>query len=317
MNAPLPSIFFRLPSERDQTIMRPPGNDEFCLQVPNSSDYLIPLPGPRSITERLLSEGAGVTLPETMTTCSAPIVTSPSTQNQHSSQHQHSDENGSGCWETSFTMPTTNSNENLLQNDCNNKSMNGIDGIIMNHNSHNHHHHHHHQHPQQQQQPAQYSPSSRLTTNTGTDMTGGISVLQNGGSPKTIPIPNGCSTPDDHETRLISLDTPQPTPTTIKPPMSFAQLDGITLDPAALTKGQSPGSVRNMKPQAYANIQMAGNNLVDHHNGSVGEKLMNGNLSSGTLNGSSSTISANSVPFTIQGFNDRYINKDNHSEISC
>jgi anaplastic lymphoma kinase len=43
MNAPLPSFFRPTSMERDTTIMRPT-NEDFCLQVPNSSDYLIPLP---------------------------------------------------------------------------------------------------------------------------------------------------------------------------------------------------------------------------------------------------------------------------------
>ncbi|EAA00311.5 AGAP012070-PA, partial [Anopheles gambiae str. PEST] len=83
MNAPLPS-FFRPPSnERDTTIMRPPGNDDFCLQVPNSSDYLIPLPGPRSVAERLLSEATGVTIPDTLMTCTPPKNASPRIMNGH------------------------------------------------------------------------------------------------------------------------------------------------------------------------------------------------------------------------------------------
>lgn len=99
MNAPLPS-FFRPPSnERDTTIMRPPGNDDFCLQVPNSSDYLIPLPGPRSVAERLLSEATGVTIPDTMVTCTAPKTASPRMMNGPQSQHQDGN-----SWETSFIL---------------------------------------------------------------------------------------------------------------------------------------------------------------------------------------------------------------------
>lgn len=83
MNAALPSFFRPASNERDTTIMRPPGHDDFCLQVPNS-DYLIPLSGPRSAVERLLTEATGVTLPDTMTTMTAPKNTK--------------------SWETSFSM---------------------------------------------------------------------------------------------------------------------------------------------------------------------------------------------------------------------
>lgn len=91
MNSPLPS-FFRPQSqsmERDATIMRPSGNDDFCLQVPNSSDYLIPLPDSRAIAERLLTEATCVTLPDTLTTHTL------------TNSHKLSD----NCWETSFSKP--------------------------------------------------------------------------------------------------------------------------------------------------------------------------------------------------------------------
>lgn len=121
MNAPLPS-FFRPPSnERDQTIMRPPGNDDFCLQVPSSSDYLIPIPGPRSAVERLLSEATGVTLSEAAATYTAPKMTSPAIP------HKNTD----GSWETSFMMGgknpahLTNGNDYKMNEVTNNH--NGID----------------------------------------------------------------------------------------------------------------------------------------------------------------------------------------------
>uniref|UniRef100_A0A182WD07 receptor protein-tyrosine kinase n=1 Tax=Anopheles minimus TaxID=112268 RepID=A0A182WD07_9DIPT len=115
MNAPLPS-FFRPPSnERDTTIMRPPGNDDFCLQVPNSSDYLIPLPGPRSVAERLLSEATGVTIPDTLMTCTPPKNASPRIVNGHTvmvsnalvghgapQQQPLTTVTDGACWETSF-----------------------------------------------------------------------------------------------------------------------------------------------------------------------------------------------------------------------
>lgn len=89
MNSPLPSFFRPQSMERDATIMRPSGNDDFCLQVPNSSDYLIPLPDSRAIAERLLSEATCVTLPDTLTTHTL------------TNSHKLSD----NCWETSFTKP--------------------------------------------------------------------------------------------------------------------------------------------------------------------------------------------------------------------
>lgn len=209
MNAALPS-FFRPPStERDQTIMRPP-NDDFCLQVPNSSDYLIPLDtaGPRTAAERLLSEATCVTLSESVTTCSAPTISSPSVPKLM---------NDSGCWETSFIMPNSKSDQLLLSPD-----------------------------------------------NTSSD------------------------------DKLISLDTPQQTPTTTKPPHSFNDKDTgppITLDPASLPK----------QGMSYANVRM-----------NSGQKQNDDKI---TANGSVTVEKAQ--PFTIQGFNDRYISNENHSEISC
>lgn len=288
MNAPLPSIFRPPSSERDQTIMRPPGNDDFCLQVPNSSDYLIPLPGPRIAAERLINEATGVTLSETVTTCSVPTVTSPSAPCRPNGDIMHDGDGGDGdCWETSFMMPNSKSDQPLLTKGNNETLQNGIDsnGMI------NHHH-------------------------------------NNNGSYRRPPMPPPS---DDNETKLISLDTPQPTPTAIKPPMSFSQLDGITLDPSALAKGQQQQKL------SYANVQMINstlNNKIDHHNSTIPTEKMNGNGGgiggngnnnnnngggNGSFDGSSSTISANSAPFTIQGYNERFNvkNKDNHSEISC
>ena len=224
MNAPLPS-FLRPPStERDQTIMRPP-NDDFCLQVPNSSDYLIPLPGPRSAAERLLSEVTGVTLSETASVCSVSQVTSPSAPKLN-----HSD-----CWETSFMMPNSKSDERLL--------------------------------------------ASEHTNSIGSN------------------------------DKLISLDTPQQTPTTIKPPIlfgdketSFSQtpINTITLDPSHLTK----------QGMSYANVHMmnsstgAPSNPSSDHSAIVDTSKINGNVEK-------------PPPFTIQGFNERYKANENHSEISC
>lgn len=106
MNAPLPSFFRPPSSERDTTIMRPPGNDDFYLQVPNSSDYLIPLPGPRSIAERLLSETTGVTIPDTLTTYTVSSTTAAAAQPPKI--------NHTNCWETSFSIPHSKSTQPLL-----------------------------------------------------------------------------------------------------------------------------------------------------------------------------------------------------------
>lgn len=77
--------------ERDTTIMRPSSNEDFCLQVPNSSDYLIPLPDhSRAIAERLLTEATGVTIPDTLSTYTL------------TNSHKMPDTN---CWETSFSKP--------------------------------------------------------------------------------------------------------------------------------------------------------------------------------------------------------------------
>lgn len=101
MNSPLPN-FFRPPSmERDTTIMRPSGNEDFCLQVPNSSDYLIPLPDSRAIAERLLTEATGVTIPDTLSTYTL------------TNSHKMPDTN---CWETSFSKPS-NPKPKLCSND--------------------------------------------------------------------------------------------------------------------------------------------------------------------------------------------------------
>uniref|UniRef100_A0A0A1WNA4 Uncharacterized protein n=1 Tax=Zeugodacus cucurbitae TaxID=28588 RepID=A0A0A1WNA4_ZEUCU len=155
------------------------------------------------------------------------------------------------------------------------------------------------------------------------------------------------------EAKLISLDTPQPTPTTIQPPLSFSsQLDGITLDPAALTKSLQQHKVgaggvgKSAATSSYANVQMMPSSVNATHqmigvdvamkelpngggiiggsekiNGMIDAALQNG--PSGVLNGVA-TVNGNGVaavnadtaaPFTIQGYNDRY--KDKHAEISC
>lgn len=252
MNAPLPS-FFRPPStERDQTIMRPSGNDDFCLQVPNS-DYLVPLPGPRSAAERLLSEATGVTLSESMTTCTPPVVTSPPAP-------IHAPTENGGCWETSFMMSNSKSDQPLLSPDGVNGNLheNGID-----------------------------------------------------------------------DTKLISLDTPQQTPITLMPPVMFggpitnSHMDHcdhsgddrsppepasipqpITLDPSALCK----------QGMSYANVRMMNAKSANHMaSGSPPDDV----VVNGNGNGNGLTNGLKEKPYTIQGYNDRYIANENHSEISC
>lgn len=239
MNAPLPS-FFRPPStERDQTIMRPPNNDDFCLQVPNSSDYLIPLPGPRSEAVRLLSEATCVTLSESVTTSAMPRVTSPAISKSL---------NDSGCWETSFMLPNSKSDQLLLSAD---------------HSPHNH---------------------------------------------RCI---DGNNSIDDD--KLISLDTPQQTPTLIKPPISFGDKESsssnnmisstITLDPANLN---------NKQGMSYANVHMVNSLKLPCGTSAGDSQLPSPELMNGTVN-----VDKTPPPFTIQGFNERYKSNENHSEISC
>lgn len=120
--------------------------------------------------------------------------------------------------------------------------------------------------------------------------------------------------------KLISIDTPQQTPTTTQPPtMNFtplsalnnndiditstinsnAQQQPITLDPAMLNKQQTVNG-----GTSYANIKMMNaNNLSE-----LQDKLCSNN-----------TATNKQTPFTIQGFNDRYnmTPNENHSEISC
>lgn len=103
--------------------------------------------------------------------------------------------------------------------------------------------------------------------------------------------------------RLISLDTPHQTPTTIDPPQSFcnspiqnmpsnnkSHSNAITLDPAALQQG-------------YANVKMQSN-----PNGENDISKYNGNA-----NNNNNVSKDKSQPFSIplQGYS------ENHSEISC
>lgn len=133
--------------------------------------------------------------------------------------------------------------------------------------------------------------------------------------------------------KLISLDTPQQTPTATLPPISFGpplahpiSTDGgkaldiipppITLDPATLQNSQGPG---------YANVRMSPqSNVGDVVVTSSGDKLM-GNSSGGSGGGGGGVSDAASssggsprAPFTIQTYSSsdpHYL--ENHSEISC
>lgn len=112
--------------------------------------------------------------------------------------------------------------------------------------------------------------------------------------------------------KLISLDTPQQTPTTTLPPISFGpplahpiSTDGgkaldiipppITLDPSTLQNSQGTG---------YANVRMSSQQ-------SLTDASSAGTPSVGIVDGSDSR-----TPFTIQNYSDPHY-KENHSEISC
>lgn len=99
----------------------------------------------------------------------------------------------------------------------------------------------------------------------------------------------------------------------------------ITLDPSTLNKQQTGG----VGGTSYANIRMMNANALN--NGDMGEKMVggrgNGGGSVGVGVGGGSHHHSNSsgsdksdnrpTAFTIQTFSDRYINNENHSEISC
>ncbi|EDV37465.1 uncharacterized protein Dana_GF13459, isoform C [Drosophila ananassae] len=244
MNAPLPNILGPTASERDDTVIRPPNGEEFCLAVP---DYLVPLPpgGSSGLGTPQMASGSGGYGAESqrqqMSSCTPPAITSPAAP--HPPRSGESANPGSGdCWETSFILPNSKSEQ----------------------------------------------PNGAA---------GGSSCS------KDLPLAS------NEEAKLISLDTPQATPTTIQPPLSFAsQLDGITLDPSTLSKSLPNGSAK----QSYANVQVKGEADAKVPNGSAlvaNGSVMNGDLATGASGADS--------PFTIQGYADRYKDNNNHSEISC
>ena len=114
--------------------------------------------------------------------------------------------------------------------------------------------------------------------------------------------------------KLISLDTPQQTPTTTLPPaISFGpplaypiSTDGgkaldiipppITLDPSTLQNSQGTG---------YANVRMSSQSNLSEGTGV--DKM-------GSLNGG---VEDARIPFTIQNYSGDPHYKENHSEISC
>lgn len=299
MNAPLPNCFQPLSNERDTTIMRPPGNDDFCLQVPNSSDYLIPLPGPRSVAERLLSEATGVTIPDTMVTCTAPKVVPPRIMNGPQSQPQEGK-----CWETSFirehptavtsasSMPTQDPTMLVNENGPLEVPCPVVDKLISL--------------DTPQQTPTSIQPpisfSTPMTNSHGplNGMVAHCGGLNGNGIMLTQ------SAVDQMETAKLLNSIPPP----------------ITLDPSTLNKQQTVGG-----GTSYANIRMINTNALS--NGDIGEKLAGGRGNGGGVgvggtanhhhsNSSGSDKSDNRpTAFTIQTFSDRYINNENHSEISC
>lgn len=130
--------------------------------------------------------------------------------------------------------------------------------------------------------------------------------------------------------KLISLDTPQQTPTATLPPISFGpplahpiSTDGgkaldiipppITLDPSTLQNSQGTG---------YANVRMSSQQSLTDVTPGV-EKLIGGLIggAGGAVNAAAASSGVEVVdsrtPFTIQkNYSDPHY-KENHSEISC
>uniref|UniRef100_A0A182YCB4 receptor protein-tyrosine kinase n=1 Tax=Anopheles stephensi TaxID=30069 RepID=A0A182YCB4_ANOST len=244
--------------------------------VPNSSDYLIPLPGPRSVAERLLSEATGVTIPDTLMTCTPPKNASPRIVNGHTvvvsnalvghgapQQQPLTTVTDGACWETSFIR----------------------------------------------KHPGQACPAG-VPLPPPPVLDPAEAVLPPNGPTMIPPVP-------DVADKLISLDTPQQTPTAIQPPISFSnpiselgdgpspgQTNGgsmtngnghshgpamvespietakllssipppITLDPAALSMQQN-----HVVGTSYANIRMMSNANGNGSNHSHGNHNNNNN----------------------------------------
>ncbi|XP_031622043.1 ALK tyrosine kinase receptor isoform X2 [Contarinia nasturtii] len=281
MKKPIPYCFSDTSyNERDRTLMR--ANDDFCLQMPNSSDYLIPFNDSRAIAKQLLNEGTGITLPETMTTYSPPIELRPVSSSDISSSIERGpisfgDESPSTPFDIR-SMPPQNSSSFIT------------------------------------------TPNPNPTTRCEMLSSQSMSISD----------------------KLISLDTPQQTPTAVNPPILFdltahknqlpntinnhQYIDGngngngngqidknnsnnnhhsnkttngpLTLDPSTL--------------ESYANVQMTN----AQHDASLTVNTTTNNVVSGNNN----DIEKLNPPFTIQGYaaKERYTPaKENHSEISC
>ncbi|XP_055625903.1 tyrosine-protein kinase receptor isoform X2 [Toxorhynchites rutilus septentrionalis] len=337
MNAPLPS-FFRPPSnERDTTIMRPPGNDDFCLQVPNSSDYLIPLPGPRSVAERLLSEATGVTIPDTLVTCTPPKTASPRIMNGPQQLPEGK------CWETSFIRehPTVVTPANVIpQQDpillANENGPIEVDKLISL--------------DTPQQTPTSIQPPISFSTPITNSQHGPIVVAPttlagthngvmthcngNGGYGRVVGVVGPNTNGDTHNGHNHVVAPPPPLVDQIETAKLLNSIPPpITLDPSTLNKQQSGGV--GIGGTSYANIRMINANGLN--NGDHGEKLIGGRGNGGGSGGGGGGIGSGGgsnhhhsnssgsdksnenrpTAFTIQTFSDRYLSNENHSEISC
>ncbi|XP_067626535.1 tyrosine-protein kinase receptor isoform X2 [Eurosta solidaginis] len=385
MTAPLPpSIFRPMTNERDQIGgIGQAGADEFYLPMPHNSDYLIPLPSGAGIgiitnIDYDSVAGGSTVVATTSTACSAnictpPAIVSPDAPNFVGVNLDQGTMSGNDCWETSFILPNSKSDQPLLSGAVGAAGVVSTTAAVTAASS----------------APAtattSINDSQRSINGNGTSnasnssATSGAAInLNNGhgsnsGSNQHSPLlhnglngikmnklnhNNNNNNNNNHnnnivkeaaEAKLISLDTPQPTPTTIQPPLSFSsQLDGITLDPAALSKSlqqhkigagaSSSGGVagKAITSSSYANVQMmaphkiAGTKNIhtvkelpnggEKINGIVETALHNGptSLSNGvpSVNGDATTPASDATaPFTIQGYSERY--KDNHAEISC
>lgn len=282
MNAPLPNILGPTASERDETVIRPPNGEEFCLAVP---DYLVPLPGTGAPGNGV--PGAASYAPSGgqrhQNACTPPAVTSPAAPKPTPMPEPLEAGGAAGavaagaggdCWETSFILPNSKSDQPLLS-------------------------------------------AAAITTMANGDSQRNLQAAAAAAAHSAHATPVLRSPTHSDEAKLISLDTPQPTPTTIQPPLSFAsQLDGITLDPAALSKSLANGGTPNGGvKQSYANVQ------VDPDREQCVPKMGNGTLPTGNgvvLNCDATAVgTGNDSPFTIQGYAERYKDNNNHSEISC
>lgn len=280
MTAPLPNLF---KVEHRGTKNIQPYIQNLGTEEPELSDYLVPLPSVRNTNECYSSEGAGATFGGSITVCTPPLTTSPTTS------AQNVNENSITCWETSFIMSNSKSDQPLISSTEHSPvGVSCIDDIKTN----------------------QCCSHQRRFS---------INELQAITSCKECCTNNAKVTGNYEDTKLISLDTPQPTPTAVRPPMSFSsQLDGITLHASELKVDRHILAVSN---QSYANIQVFNPTTLKNCTEKISKKSI-GNSSSNTtitnnINRSITTNKSISVPFTVQGFTNNFLKKDSHSEISC